>query len=206
MKREEFIKIISPFVPEETADSIFDWVQKNPVNLNIKNNRKTKLGDFRAARNSMEPHRISVNGGINKYEFLITLIHEFAHLEVYNKHGRRAQAHGIEWKTAYQELMFPYVEKNIFPEPLHSVFVKHMINPKASSHGDLNMVRALAQYDKADISKGLYLEALELGAHFELNGKIFVKGEKRRTRFMCTEVASKRKFTVSALAEVREIK
>jgi hypothetical protein len=204
MERAEFIRVISPFVPLGTAEYIMDWVEKNPINLNIKNNRKTKLGDFRSPRHNGEAPRISVNGGISRFEFLITLIHEFAHYEVFKKYGRNAQAHGVEWKTAYQELMFPYIERNTFPEPLHSVFIKHMMNPKASSHGDLNLVKALAMYDLIG-KKGSYLEDLPMGARFELNGKIFEKGQKRRTRFMCTEIASKKKYTVSALAEVNKV-
>ena len=113
--------------------------------------------------------------------------------------------HGIEWKRAYQKLIIPYFEKEVFPEPLRSVFLHHLQNPKASSHGDLKLVRVLAQYDKSTKPKGLYLENLDKGVHFKLNGKEFIKGEKRRTRYMCSEIGTKRKFTVSALAEVTEI-
>ena len=205
MKRAEFLKTITPFVPVGSPETIIDWVEKHRMQLSIKNDRKTKLGDFRGALRAGEVHKISINGGLNPFEFLITLIHEFAHLVVFEQYGRKAQAHGPEWKRAYQQLIIPYFELNAFPEPLRSVFLKHMRNPKASSHGDLKMVRVLALYDTADNTKITYLESLDEGAHFELNGKVFIKGEKRRTRFMCKEVITHKLFTVSALAEVSEI-
>ena len=57
---------------------------------------------------------------------------------------------------------------------------------------------------KHDTHQGFILvEDLEMGAKFYTAKKqLFIKGEKRRTRFLCTEVATQRKFLFSGLAEV----
>ena len=202
MKKEEFTKQINPFIPLGASELVVLWLIKHPIKLIIKNDRKTKLGDFRAHPSTNKINQITINGGMNPYAFLITLVHEFAHAEVHEKYGRKVQAHGAEWKKTYQLLMLPYMESHIFPDPLHSVLLKHLRNPKASSHGDLNLVRTLALFDTQQKQEVIYLEDLPENSEFELNGKIFIKGEKRRTRFMCVEKGSNKKYTVSALAEI----
>ena len=202
MNRKEFISVIESYLPENTADVVANWIFKKPVQLKVVNDRKTKLGDFRVNRSSGKSHIITINGGLNKYEFLITLIHEFAHLDVYQKYGRKVQPHGKEWKDIYRDLMIEYFELDVFPRDLEIVLLKHMRNPKASSHGDLSLVRALASYNNKAEDNSVYLEDLSEGDSFFINGKILIKGKKRRTRYMCSELNGKKKYTVSALAKV----
>jgi hypothetical protein len=202
VNKEKFISIIEKYLPERSAEPVALWVLNKNLRIIIKNDRKTKLGDFRAKRPNEHQHTITINSGLNIYEFLITLVHEFAHLEVYEEFGRKVKPHGIEWQNTYRGLMIEYFELNIFPKALAIVLLKHLRNPKASSHGDLNLVRQLAKYDGDSESKEVYLEDLHIGDSFFINGRIFTKGEKRRTRYMCTELSTKRKFTVSALAKV----
>jgi hypothetical protein len=202
MKRQEFIKAISPFVPEGSASLIADWLIANPIYLSITKDRVTKLGDFRGKNVDSHIPKVTVNGGLNPYSFLITLLHEFAHAETYKKYGRNHQPHGDEWKSAYYRLMVPYMDGNIFPEPLLRVLRKHMRNPKASSHADLTLVKALAVYDKPKITDTIFLEQLPIGSVFAIRDKKFTKGEKRKSRFLCTELETNRQFTVSAMAEV----
>jgi len=185
VNRKEFISVIESYLPENTAGAVANWIFNKPVQLKVVNDRKTKLGDFRVNNNG-KSHIITINGGLNKYEFLITLIHEFAHLEVYQEYGRRVQPHGEEWKDIYRGLMIEYFELDVFPRDLEIVLLKHMRNPKASSHGDLNLVRALAIYDNKTKDDSVYLEDLSKGDSFFINGKILVKGNKRRTRYMCS--------------------
>lgn len=202
MNKEEFVSIIKRYLPEQAAEPVANWVFSKPVKIIIKNNRKTKLGDFRSKRYNETKHTVTINSGLNPYEFLITLIHEFAHLEVYEEYGRNVQPHGMEWKNAYRGLMIEYFELDFFPRSLAIVLLKHMRNPKASSHSDLNLVRELALYDEKTGKGSLYLEDLQKGEVFFHGGKVFSKGEKRRTRYVCTDTYTFRKFTISALAKV----
>ena len=78
----------------------------------------------------------------------------------------------------------------------------YFLNPKASSAGDVALTRVLRKYDD---TQDLYLEDLEKGAQFavgDAGGRLFVKGEKRRTRYLCKELGSKREFTIHGMAKV----
>jgi predicted SprT family Zn-dependent metalloprotease len=65
-------------------------------------------------------HRISVNGNLNKFSFLITLLHELAHLLAFENYGNRIQAHGKEWKFVYSNLLKDFIDKKIFPPDVES--------------------------------------------------------------------------------------
>lgn len=206
MTKEEYSKKIEPFVPPNTSDIITDWVFNRRINLKITRGRKTKLGDYKISLKPNAIPSISINGDQNKFAFLITLLHEFAHAQVFEKYGHNTKPHGEEWKSEYREIMVPYFERDIFPEPLRNTLLKHFRNPKASSHADLELVKALAKFDTPSETHIIRLEELEEGATFLISGKILTKGEKRRTRYMCYETGNpNRKYTVSAMAEVELI-
>lgn len=203
MTQEEFIKQLEPFLPQGSAPMVATWIRNNPVSLTITRDRRTKLGDCRLPINKTGRPRITVNGGLNPYNFLITLIHECAHADVFLNYGHRVKPHGDEWKSTYQRLMLPYLQKpEVFPESLLKVLVRHMKNPSAGANADPKLVKALAVFDPA-LEDGLVgLDELPDGAKFGLHGQVFIKGEKRRTRYFCTDAVSKRKYTVSATARV----
>jgi len=175
MNKEAFVSVIESFLPDNTVDAVASWLFKKSVQLKIVNDRRTKLGDFRANSPIKGHHIITINGGLNKFEFLVTLIHEFAHLDVYEEFGRSIRPHGEEWKDKYRELMIEYFELDVFPRELAIVLLRHLRNPKASSNGDLNLVRALAVYDDNVEDGSVYLEDLEDGDSFFINGKILRK-------------------------------
>ncbi len=202
MIKEKFRLRLSIFVPDNSVEMLMDWIFQRPLNLRISKSRRTKLGDFKVNAQANSIPQISVNGDLNSYEFLFTLLHEFAHLEVYEQYGFAVKSHGKEWKTAYQHIIQPYIEKNIFPEPLKSIIIRHMQNPKASSYADLALCKAFLSYSE-DVGKDqLFLEELAEGTLFEINGKLLVKGIKRRTRYLCADKSGRRKYTVSSLAIV----
>ncbi len=146
--------------------------------------------------------RITINHDLNKYSFLITLVHELAHLKAWQKHKNRVLPHGAEWKNEYKYLMSFFLHNAIFPIDINHALAKYMANPAAASCSDINLLRILRKYDKRD--EGIiHLEEAPDNCTFKLeNGRIFKKGEKRRTRFLCAEVGTKRIYTVSSLAEV----
>jgi hypothetical protein len=203
MTKEEYSRKLEAFVPDRTAESLTDWIFQRRINLKITRGRKTKLGDYKISYKPNSIPSISINGDQNKYSFLITLLHEFAHAQVFEKYGANVKPHGEEWKEEYRGLIIPYFEMEIFPEPLKTTLLKHFKNPKASSHADLQLVKALSEFDTPRNKPILRLEELEEGDTFMISGKKLIKGEKRRTRYMCYELGNpKRKYTVSALAIV----
>ena len=200
MNQQEYTEALSSYVPEGTADILSKWIFDYNIHLKITRDRKTKLGDFRVdSRNDIL--RISVNGGLNPYAFLITLVHEIAHALVYQNHGRGAKPHGIEWKNNYKQLMLTFFAQNLFPDDIMRPLASYMKNPKASSNADRKLFLALRAYD-TDKEHVTYLKDLEEGTEFILQNKLFRKGKKRRTRYSCINISNGREYTVNSLAEV----
>lgn len=193
-------KELPNYIPEKAVPIINEWFNEHSFEFKITKKRQTKLGDFRASHRRVK-NKITVNGNLNQYAFLITLTHEFAHLLVWENHKRRIQPHGIEWKNQFSLLLLKLTELDVFPEDLKSVVVNHAKNPPASSVRDVELNFALNKYNE---EMGIvYLNEVPLGSVFTINNKKhFIKGEKRRTRYLCTDVVSKKQYLVHGVAEV----
>ena len=203
-KRARYHIVLKKYIPSEYVDIVTELLLKHTVVFKIVKPRKTKLGDFRASHKN-EKHQITVNGDLNRYSFLITTLHEFAHLITYDQHGRRVSAHGREWKENFKSLLVPIIEIGHLPKPIENALVNSLVNLKASSCTDVNLQRVLLTFDQRNDNLSS-LESLEKNSIFELNGRLFEKGSLRRTRYLCTEHKGKRQFLVNRLAMVKEIK
>lgn len=205
MSTEEKIVLFSeklrPFLPDGSEYYVSKFVIENTVHFTVSKARKTKLGDYRQPWDG-KPHRISVNGDLNKYAFLVTTIHEMAHLTTFEKHGRRVSSHGSEWKSEFKELFEPIIQKEILPSDVTQAVGNYLVNAKAASCSDDRLYRVLRRYDQ---NKGILVEHLDPGTVFELKGKVFVLGRKLRKRFECKEWESGRMYRVLGLAEVDRV-
>ena len=200
MDREERIRnAIRPFVPSGTEVPLAEKIVKARCHLTITQDRKTKAGDYRHPFGN-QGHRISVNGTLNQYAFLITFVHEMAHLTNWERHGRKVNPHGKEWKMAFQEEMFPFLREDVFPNDILKQLRTHMKNPKSATVRDLDLMRILKSYDEP--SGKVLLEDVPENEEFQLGSKRFIKGVKLRKRFRCQLVGTGRIYLVSAIAEV----
>jgi hypothetical protein len=190
-------KTIHKYIPENAIDLVEELLEKYPFYLIIKNNRKTKHGDFRPLKNGRM--QITINNDMNVYRFLITLVHEIAHLVTYQKY-KRVKPHGIEWKINFQHLMLPFLKSAIFPSDILPILANYLRNPKASTDSDIQLSLALKQYDKK--SDKNYIFELPLHAKFLHNKKVFVRGKKRRVRYKCMELKTKKEYLFHPNAEV----
>lgn len=193
------------YVPAEAVNYCQKLLQPNRFLFVIKGPRKTRLGDF-TVRSGYLP-RITVNGNLNPFNFLITYLHELAHLTVYEqlsaKGKPRPLPHGKEWKVAFQELMYPVLKEEVFPADILTALIKYIQNPKASTASDSVLYTVIKKYDKNQVEQNkVVLKHLDLGANFVFNNKVFIKGVARRTRILCTEKNSQRLFTIPAHALV----
>ncbi|NJM93845.1 MAG: transcription elongation protein SprT [Cytophagales bacterium] len=175
------------------------WFE-HPFRLVLSRPRRSKLGDFRWELGRQQAV-ITVNTNLNPFSFLITYVHEVAHLRV-SLEQPQAPAHGTAWKQSFATLMRPLLTESVFPPSLLHTIQRHLKNPKASSQADPHLVEELRKHDP---EPGLSLDALPLGSGFELQGRVFIKGEKRRTRYLCTEPRSGRKFLVPGVASVNPL-
>lgn len=198
---EQHKNVLVKYLPAEFVESVVDLILRHPLEFCIVRPRATKLGDFRFGPMLKRP-KITINGNLNRYSFLITTLHELAHYYTHLEHGSRIKAHGKEWQSTYQKLIYPTIESGHLPKDIEDALLKSLINVKASSCTDLNLMRVLRSYDQ-NVNPTIYLEDLDENAHFELNGKWFSKGKLRRKRYLCYELKTRKSYLVSALAEVK---
>jgi hypothetical protein len=195
--------VLSSYLPERAVAPCMALIKENRVHLKIVNERVTRHGDYRRLANGR--HQITVNATLNKYRFLITLVHEIAHLVAFEKYGRRIKPHGLEWKRTFQYLMLPYIRPEIFPSGLLPLLARHFRNPKASSSTDANLSIALKKFDTQQ-SDASYVFELPIGSVFRIyNGKLFRKGNRRTKRYECVEVSSGKVYLFQPNAEVELI-
>lgn len=196
--------ILHKYIPERAVPVISEWIYKFDFKLRIKKSRSSKYGDYRPPVKG-ENHLITINHDMNKYAFLITLVHEIAHLSNFNKNKNRVKPHGEEWKLHYKLLMQQFLIPDIFPEDVIIALCKYMDNPAASSCSDLHLLRVLKNYDTRPHT--VLLEELPLDTVFQYRkSRNFIKGEQIKKRFKCKELRTDRVYLFNPLTEVLAVK
>ena len=185
-KKEAPLDYLRRWIPDEAAQPILEYLNHYQVHLTITRERKSVLGDYRHATSSSN-HRISINGNLNHYSFLITLIHELAHLVTFMEFGNRVQSHGREWKGIYRKVLEEFIKLAVFPADVLAALKKNLHDLPASSCADENLMRVLRRYDVD--KEGLLLVEQDSGGGgvsvWRMNG-VFRKGKKLRKKIsMC---------------------
>ncbi|MBL7745524.1 MAG: SprT-like domain-containing protein [Chitinophagaceae bacterium] len=200
-KQEAPISQLQDYLPLGTYEPVLIYLRQFKVHLTVARERKSILGDYRH-RTHHANHRISVNGNLNKYAFLITLLHELAHLLTFEQFGNKVMAHGREWKTIYGQLLHQFLQHKVFPPDIEKEIMASLHDPAASSCAEDGLLRVLRRYDPAD-SKFQLIEELVVNAVFRIDdGRVFQKGKKLRKRFRCTEIKTGRLYLFSPVYEV----
>ena len=82
--KKDYLAIFKRFVPLEAANYCLALYQQYGFEFKIKKSRRTKFGDYQ-----FEPAQqkliITINNDLNHYAFLITYLHEVAHLITFEK-------------------------------------------------------------------------------------------------------------------------
>ena len=200
-KQEAPLSQLNSFLPPGTYTAVEEYLTFYRIHLTVTRHRKSILGDYRH-RTDFTNHRISVNGNLNKYSFLITLLHEIAHLLNFEKYGNKVMAHGAEWKGLYASLLKQFIDNKIFPPDVEKELMISLRNPAASSCAEDDLIRALRKYDTHNNGYKL-VEEIPLNGLFKLDdGKIYKKGEQQRKRFKCVEVKTGKVYLFSPVYEV----
>ena len=194
-------EVLQKYLPSEALTMVIDVIDRYPCHLKIVNKRSTKHGDFKRYVDGKV--QITINNDLNPYRFLLTLMHEFAHLVTFEEY-KRVKPHGLEWKHNFKLLMLPFLKPEIFPDELLSELASYLINPKASSDGSVNLSLAFRQFDVQN-DKTLIFEIPDR-SRFQYRNRTFVKGKKRRTKYECLEILTDRKYIFHPHAEVDLIK
>jgi hypothetical protein len=198
--KSELMKILGQYVPEGIVEHCAILIMKYNLHLHIEVERKGRLGDYHP--HTGKGNHISINHNLNKYNFLITFLHELAHHTAYKKYGNRHQPHGNEWKEEFKKHMRGPVMAGIFPPDINGPLIKHMKAPSYTHTGDVALMKALAKYDKR---KQLTLDDIEDGALFKISKgsrSIMRKISKRRTNVLCLEIETDKMYLVRCITPV----
>lgn len=203
-KKELPLDHLQNYLPPRTGDAVTAFLHQYKVHLTITRERKSILGDYRH-RTHHANHRISVNGNLNTYAFLITLLHELGHLLTFEQFSARVQAHGREWKNMYARLLDQFLQHKIFPADIEKELLQSLKNPAASSCAEDGLLRVLRKYDTKESYHRL-IEELSINTVFRISdGRIFKKEEKLRKRFKCVEVQTGKVYLFSPVYEVEMV-
>lgn len=202
-KVEHPLQALSAYLPDGAFEPVLALIHQYKVHLTVTKARKSVLGDYRHPFLGAN-HKISVNGNLNQYEFLITLLHELGHLLCYEQYKNRVDAHGKEWKYLYGTLLADFIQKDIFPPDIKKSLQKTVMNPAATANGETALLLILRKYDTVKKEGMAFVAQLPEGALFETEkGKLFKKIKKRRIRIECVEVATGDVYSFSGLSEVK---
>ncbi len=198
MTETQILRLFESHVPNEAVSYCFDLWDVHRFTFKVKTKRATKLGDYKY-NPSDKSHKITVNNDLNTYSFLITYLHEVAHLVTYKQFGRKVMPHGQEWKVNFKNLTLPMLSTAVFPDDVLRKLANYIKNPKASSCNDHQLMKALNAYGNTE---GTFLSDVAPGATFKFGARAFKKETLRRTRFVCQEVSTGRRYLISRSALV----
>jgi hypothetical protein len=204
-KVEHPLEALKLYLPDAAFEPVVHLINQYKVHLTVTKARKSVLGDYRHPVLGAN-HKITVNGNLNKYEFLITLLHELAHLLCFEQFKNRVDAHGKEWKNIYSKLLVEFIQLQIFPTDIKKSLQKTLLNPAATANGETKLLLVLRNYNVVKKEGHAFVANLAEGTLFEsLKGRIFRRGKKRRIRIECVEIATGHVYSFSAITEVKVI-
>ncbi len=193
------------YLPDNTASFVLPLLIKHKVKLILTRERISKLGDYRHPH-EQKGHTITLNVTLGPYQFLITLVHELAHLLVWEEHQNKVAPHGQEWKKCFGNLMIDLAKIDTLPLAFRQALLKSAKNPAASSRSDKFLLPILRQLEPEDNrqSDEVLLNELNPGNQFIFRELIYTYIEKRRTRMVCKRQDGKL-FLINRYANVIKI-
>ncbi len=204
--RKPLDETLAAFVPVTAVEHVAKLLQTHRIQLRVARTRLTKLGDFRPGKQG-SAHQISVNQGLNVFEFLLVFLHELAHLKVHEETAPPRLPHGLEWRRHYGELIRDFVAGGHFHPSLEEVLIQYSYQVSASGVGNMELAKLLRAFDRAPLDRPwLFLdEVAQQGVFQTPSGRLFRKEEKLRKRYRCLCLKSRRSYLVHAMARVEEV-
>src|SRR6516165_1103928 len=102
MDLKKLQEILLQHVPAAAVSYCTGLWQELPFDFKLRKSRQSKVGDF-TCKTDRTP-QITVNKDLHPYLFLMTYVHEVAHVRVHQLFGFKAEAHGVEWQQTFQQL------------------------------------------------------------------------------------------------------
>lgn len=200
------LDVLAPLLPPGTLDYVTRLLDREDLLLRLARPRRSILGDHRPPGRRVGVHRISLNADLNPYALLTTLVHEVAHVDAWDRRGRRlTRPHGHEWQRAYAERLEPLVTTTVLPHDVRQALVKSLSRSRASTCSDRDLLLALSRHDR-DAGGLVFVETLAVGTLFRVNdGAVFLAGPMLRTRRRCFGWPNGQEYRVHGLARVTPV-
>ena len=203
-KKEVPIGQLQDYLPPGTYEPVLSYLRQYKVHLTVARERKSILGDYRHSTHHAN-HRISVNGNLNPYSFLITLLHELAHLLTFEQFGNNVLSHGREWKGIYVGILAQFLQHRVFPSDIEAELALSLQNPAATTCAEDGLLRVLRKYDAKESHRRL-VEEIKANELFRTHdGRVFKKQGKLKKRFQCTEIKTGKVYLFSPVYEVEAV-
>lgn len=193
------LSALQHFLPQGSLDLVWKYMHQYAIHLKIKKERRRVYGDYRPAHGH-HPHTISVNGNLHPYHFLITFLHELAHLITFIEYRHRVAPHGKEWKNKFAAIIRESLQLQIFPPDIEQALMQSLHNPSASSCSDPVLFKTLRTYEKT--SDKLLIEELQPNDFFIHHQLRFQMIEKRRSKYVCKRLSDHKLFLFPGMCEV----
>lgn len=174
-----------------------DW----EFSLRVTRPRRTRLGTHQF--DPTTGHLVTVNADLGPEAFLITYLHEVAHVVTVRQARRHPQPHGAAWKRNFRLLLEPMLTEAVFPPAVLRPLRAYALNPTAATSSYPPLAQALQNVGSPPDGTTTVAQVPE-GEAFVLHHRTFVRGPLRRTRALCTEASTGRKYTVPGHARVRK--
>lgn len=220
---ERYRTILGNHLPPQAVEWVYNYLYHHKVHFHITRERRSKLGDYRHPYPEHPFHEISVNGDLNPWFFLWVFLHEAAHLETHQKYSSPLSAphsplstlhtplpspHGHEWQEEYRQLLIAHTD--LFPpevQPLLKKYTRRIPLPHPVQRDIETLLRRFDPgYDPDNAP--LTLDNLQPGDRFRLKQNpelLFEALERRRTRWLCREVNSRRQYLVNATVAITPV-
>ncbi|MFY0643937.1 MAG: SprT-like domain-containing protein [Bacteroidia bacterium] len=193
MITNQVYQYLSTTLGVERAEVITEYLNKHECELILCKPRRSKLGDF-SVRGKQK--RIKINRNLNQFRFMLTLIHEIAHLKTHYELGWKCKPHGEEWKDNYRLLLEIWKIGDLFS---HSVELINLFNyevakPSACSGIHKEKEAVLGQFDSNNT--GVQLGNVAEGQEFIFKEVLYRKIKNRRTRTLCIRLSNQKMYTI----------
>ena len=204
MTDDESIRILRRYMPEVAIAPFLDYWKRHVLALRVSRSRNSKYGDYRLPTADQPQHAISVNGTLNRYHFLWVLLHEMAHLDTFERYGRRVRPHGPEWQQAYARVLDEY--RHCFPAEMQPLVARYCAVLPLNQRVKQQIERQLTRYDAPGAGPDTVLDEQPVGTTFSLlqhPGQRFRSVEKRRTRWLCECLDDGRPYLIAGSARIQ---
>jgi hypothetical protein len=140
--------MLTQYLPENALNEVMYLLQEHTIHLRVTLPRRSVLGTY-IRPTQRNYHIITINGDLNRYEFLEVFLHEYAHLLAF-VNGVGYPPHGIGWKNTFRDLLHYFIRRKLFPDDICLALKDLMVKMPAAS--TTNLASVLSNYGaKGDV-------------------------------------------------------